>query len=160
MSEQKQEKLENPAPQVEKETKGPTKSLSEADFEITEAKQAFFTAIAAEGTTPKEVLNPVFWKHVAKRLSTMAEVRVMPRDGSWYGVYLVTFCDKLQVHVQELQHHKLEEFHDMSAQLYLVEWKGPAIKFCVVRKEDNERVSENHETKAAAARWVRDNATN
>lgn len=152
------EQEKTPVEEIEKKTV--SKKLSEADFELTESMQQMMTAIPPAGTTREDLLNPVFWTHVAKRLETMAEIRVMPKDGAWYGTYLVTFCDKVQVHVQELSHHKIEKIEDISAELYLVKWVSPApgVKHCVIRKEDGERVSSGHETKHSAHQWIKNNA--
>ena len=136
------------------------KKLAEADFELSESMQMFMTAIPPAGTTKEDLLNPVFWSHVAKRLEPMTEIRVMPKDGAWYGTYLVVYSDHVQVQVQELTHHKLGEIKSGGADLYYVKYLSPAptIKFCVYRKEDNERISEGHQTEQAAVIWMREHA--
>jgi len=149
-------------PEAPKKIKEPvirSVKLAEADFEITESMQPFYTAVPPAGTTREDLKNPMFWSHVAKRLRTMSEIRVMPKDGSWYGVYLVTFCDEIQVKVHELDFHKLGKVETLENAKCEIKWVSPAdgVKWCVVRKEDKFRLSAGHETQESAHNWMRDN---
>ncbi len=134
----------------------PTKKLSEADLHFTEHRQPFHTVTAPVGTTREDVLKPEFWNHVAKRIGPMAEIRIMPKDGAWYGVYLVTYADKIRVRVHELSFHNLDAAtpEDLEDSDRYIKWSGPVAKFRVIRKSDDVVLKEGLGSKVEAMKWM------
>ena len=135
------------------------KKLAEADLSLTEHTQNLYTVKAPVGTTREEVLESVFWGHVARKLSPMSEIRIMPKDGAWYGVYLVLYADNLNVSIKELQHYILEDVDpaDLDSDAFFIEWGSPAVKFRVIRKADNSVMKDQLKTKNDAIKWMADN---
>lgn len=131
------------------------KKISEADFTLTEAVQIFQTATPSAGTTREDVLDPIFWAHVAKNLRPMTEIRIMPKDGSWYGVYLCIYADRTQAKVVELSFHKMSEVVEEAVPTgYEVKWRGPVAKWGVVRLADKESVQDGFPAKEEAQKWL------
>ena len=138
------------------DNRAPVKKVSEAEFQLTESVQASYTAMPQVGTTREDVLKPAFWVHVAKYLKPMTEIRVLPKDGSWYGRYLVLYVDSIQARVKELEFHVLEEVAEAQDDSgpYAIKWSGPAAKFRIVRKADGKILKEGFGTRGEAAAWM------
>ena len=135
------------------------KKLSEADISLTESLQIFYTVTPPTGTTREDMLKPIFWSHVARRLRPLAEIRAIPKDGKWYGVYLVLYSDHLQAKLKELSFHNLEaiEEPDITSDPYIVEWISPPVKYGVRRKADKHVVKDGFPTKEQAIAWKAQN---
>lgn len=132
------------------------KKLHEADFTLTESAQVFNTVTPPVGTTREDMLQPIFWSHVASRLRPMTEIRAMPKDGAWYGLYLVLYADRTQAKVKELGFWPVAEQAESvpETQDYEVKWISPPCKFGVIRKADREPVKDGFASKEDATRWL------
>ena len=135
------------------------KKLAEGEFKLTESEQIFQTAIPPVGTTREDMLNPVFWTHVARYMRPMSEIRVMPRDGARYGLYLVIFADRVSARVKELGFWPLENIkpEDVDNGAFFVKWIAPPVRFGVMRKVDNTVVKDGFQTKEDAIVWMKQN---
>lgn len=131
------------------------KKIAEAEFTLTEAAQIFQTATPPAGTTREDVLDPVFWAHVAKNLRPMSEIRIMPKDGAWYGVYLCLYADRTQAKIVELSYHPMSSIkEEVTASGYEVKWISPPVKWGVIRLADKENVKDGFPTKEEAQKWL------
>ena len=139
--------------------KPPVRKLSEADFSLTESLQMFITVTPQVGTTREDMLKPIFWSHVARRLKPMAEIRALPKDGNWYGVYLVTYSDNIQAQLKELAYYPLENSVEPLADSdpFYVEWISPPVKYGIRRKADKAIVKDGFASKDQALAWKREN---
>src|SRR3990167_10706062 len=80
------------------------RSLAESEFTLGEADYQIWSAKPPAGTTREDVLNPLFWKHIARRVQAPAFINVSPLDGVWFSWLLVVFADRHRVVVEELIH--------------------------------------------------------
>lgn len=137
------------------------RKLNEVDFSLTESVQMFITVTPPVGTTREDMLTPSFWTHVARRMKPMSEVRAMPRDGNWYGVYLVIYADQSHARVKELSFHVLDSVADPGAEAdpYYVSWISPApnVQFGVRRKSDKHIMEKGFRTRELALEWKHQN---
>src|SRR3990167_6885087 len=135
------------------------KKLSEADLALTESLQIFYTATPPVGTTREDMLNPIFWSHVARKLKSLTEIRAMPKDGLWYGVYLVLYADQQQAKLKELSFHSLEVLEEpgTAADPYTVEWISPPVRYGIRRKADKHVMKDGFQTKDQAIAWKMQN---
>jgi hypothetical protein len=133
------------------------RKLAESDFQLTEHKQPFYTVTAPVGTTREAVLMPAFWTHVAKRMVAMSEIRIMPLDGAWYGIYLVLYADAIQAKLVELSFHDLGGVAVDAGGEFYVKWGSPAVKFRVLRTSDDSVLKDGFDKKEQAERWMVDN---
>ena len=133
--------------------------LSEAEFSLTESVQMMITVTPPVGTKREEMLDPVFWSHVARRMKPLTEIRAMPRDGAWYGIYLVIYADHLQAKIKELGFWDLDTLSEPEAESddYEVKWISPPVRFGVRRKSDGEIVKDKFQTKEQAYAWKNQN---
>ena len=135
------------------------RKLNEVDFSLTESVQMFITVTPPVGTTREDMLTPSFWTHVARRMKPMSEVRAMPRDGNWYGVYLVIYADQSHARVKELSFHDLDSVADPSveADQYFVKFISPPVRYGVIRKSDNHVMKDRFQTRESALDWKHQN---
>ena len=135
------------------------RKLSEADFSLTESVQMMITVTPPVGTKREEMLDPVFWAHVARRMKPMTEIRAMPKDGAWYGIYLVIYADYLQAKIKELGFWDLDTLSEPEKETddYEVTWISPPVRFGVRRKSDKEIVKAHFQTKEQAYAWKNQN---
>jgi len=130
------------------------RKVAEADFFLTEEIQSMYTIHPPVGTQPEDVMQPIFWAHVARKLRPMAEIRVMPKDGTWYGIYLVLYADDNSANVQELAIYPIDVSEGGDSDVYYVKWVSPPLKFGVIRKADNARIQDGFASKKDAVVWM------
>lgn len=130
------------------------RKCAEADFYLTEEIQSMYTIHPPVGTQPEDVMQPIFWAHVAKRLRPMAEIRVMPKDGTWYGVFLVIYADDHSATVKELSLTPVDVSEAGDNEVYFVKWISPPLKWGVVRKADNARIKDGFDDQKSATVWM------
>lgn len=133
--------------------------IAEADMRPTESVQQFYTVEAPAGTPREAPLDPGFWVHVSRWLAPMAEIRVMPRDGMWYGRYICLFADPNQAKVKELEFHQLQSVEQGVPDSDMIpKFVSPPLRWCVIRKSDNKRLVEKLQNKEDAVLWISRNA--
>lgn len=132
--------------------------LEPARFKSAEFERNIWIANADEGTNPADLLNPDYWAHNAQQMRSWDRVEVRANDGTWFAELLVVDATRLQATVKMLAIHDLSGAAPasltMSDSPYKVEWKGPQLKWVVVRKSDGEKVSDGHQNKGAAETWA------
>ncbi|MHB0965502.1 MAG: hypothetical protein ACYC36_03520 [Bellilinea sp.] len=121
-----------------------------------------------QGTTKKEILNPMFWSHISPQLSPYDRIELRIDDGIFFAELLVTACERTWAKVHVLHWHNMttadvaesqaDEVIPAPGKGYEVAWKGPHKKFCVIRKADQEIVHEG-DSKEGANAWLKDYIT-
>ena len=135
------------------------RKLSESEISLTESLQPFFTVTPASGTDPEELMKPVYWSHVARRIRPMSFIFAVPRDGLWFAWYLVLYADDHQVKLKKLMFEPLESLKesDIDSDPYQVAWISPPVKWGIRRKLDKEVVKDGFQTKDQAVAWKNQN---
>ncbi len=134
------------------------RSLAEAEFTQGEADYQMWSAKPPAGTTREEVLNPLFWKHTARRIQAPAFINIMPLDGIWFSQLLVVFADRQRVVVRELTHHVIEDsaFAETENQEYEAMWLSASGKYGVKRLADKQIIRHSFATLDEARNWMTD----
>lgn len=148
--------IQTPSPFIKAKLK---RRLSEAEFSLTESVQMMITVTPPVGTKREEMLEPIFWSHVARRMKPMTEIRAMPRDGAWYGIYLVIYADHLQAKLKEIGFWDLDTLSEPESETdeYDVKWISPPVRFGVIRKSDKSVIKDKFQTKEQAYAWKNQN---
>lgn len=124
---------------------------------LSEYKRQDWVCNAELGTTVEDVLKPEYWAHMAALMNPYDHIEVRVDDGSWVAYLLVTACDRTWAKVK--LDRKLELVDDVSTPeqsiRHRVEWKGPQLKWCVIRVSDSERVQSEMASKEVANEWLR-----
>ena len=128
------------------------------------AEHAHSTFVAAPetGTPPEAVLAPHYWAHYAVNANLAMKpgdhILVKPEDGTYFSELLVRSVSRAGVNVVELRRVVFDKGDDKTVGDfgdYLVKWQGPRLKWVVIRKADNRRLVDSHETQDAAIDWLR-----
>jgi hypothetical protein len=113
--------------------------LIEQRFKSAEYERNIWVANAEHGTNIAEVLQPSYWAHVADKLRPYdrIEVRVDGASGcSNCSCCRLTAAGLRCASCTAMTWRPVEEVP--TAIKHKVEWKGPQLKWCVIRQSDNE----------------------
>lgn len=118
-------------------------------------------AVTAElGTTLEDVLRPEYFAHFASRFAPYHEITVRVDDGTWYAKLVVLAVGRSWVKTEVLHAVSLssKDVEQTQADSYEVLYRGPTLKFGVVRKADRSVLKDRFSTKAEAVAWAAENA--
>ena len=130
-------------------------------LKLAEFVRRLFTVIIPVDTTRKDVLNPRFWEHVAKKLAINDRIEIMPEDSSYFMEVIVTNVDRQRVAVSELRYINLAGVEtpnnapDANADsLYEYKYRGSNLKHCIMHKIDGSALKEGCTSKDDAIAWL------
>lgn len=118
-------------------------------------------------TTVKDILEPDMWCHVAKQwLKALDEIIVIPQGAPFRAHLIVmdkgdTYAKLKLLNLVTLNGAEAEEAPAVIEVTHLpedapvsVEWKGPQLKYCVIRTKDSERLKTGFAIKSEAEAWA------
>lgn len=111
-----------------------------------------------EGTPFEAVLREDYWSHIASRLRPCDIIEVHAEDATFFARLYVRTAGRLWAKVAVM------EFVDFTKDApvavrdtgHEVKWKGPHMKWAVIRTADKEAVQGGFENKEIAAGWLAD----
>lgn len=131
--------------------------LVEKRLGLVESKRQDWVVEAEEGTTVEDVLDPLYWAHVAARFTPYDRIEVRIDTGEWMLDLIVLQAARNYARVHVLTKYELV---DASAEVpgaaikHRVEWKGTHKKWCVIRNADSALVQAELQTKELANEWL------
>ena len=142
-------------------------------FKLAEHERNVHSITIEEGVTRAQLINPAFLAHVAAKLRPYDQIEVRCDDGTLFAKLLVLQAERTWARVHVLEWHNLTTRDVSLSQAedsaepnpakalspeddYLVQWKGPHKKWCVIRKADGAYMREAEPDKAAATTWLSD----
>lgn len=130
--------------------------LFEERFKSAEYERMLYVANAKEGTTINDVLEPAYWSHVSQRLRPYDRIEVRIDTGEWLLELVVLAADRNWAQVAVLHNHTLGPAdEDMpAARKHEVKFKGPQLKWCVIRVADSEIIFSGLSKAAALAQMA------
>lgn len=144
-------------PEVKEETKakvlGPIKA-ARLHFgklkQISAAYRPLFADIPA-GVDFNTALRPSFWAHHVRDIRPLDTIEMFCEDGSWEALCRVMSVGQAEVNLSKISYaeHGTAE-PDVFSETYELRWKGPVLKWCVVRKEDGMVIADKLYPKAEA----------
>ena len=128
--------------------------IKQAEYERT-----VYVVTVEMGTTKEDLEAPSFWAHFAAKFRPWDRLEVRCDDGSFYAEYLVLACDRVWAKVHRLSHVTLTTSDISQTQAALqdgleVKYRGPHLKFGVVRKQDGAVLKEGMQTKQEADQYL------
>lgn len=118
-------------------------------------------------TTVADLLEPDMWCHVAKQyLKPLDEIIVIPQGAPFRAHFIVldrgdTYAKLRLLEVNMLNAEDVAVPEEPSIEVHLpdnapvsVEWKGPVLKYSVIRNIDKERLKTGFAIKAEAEKWA------
>ena len=131
--------------------------ISPTRVALAEYDRQDWVATAEVGTTKEEVLDPAYWAHLAAKMKPYDKIEVRVDDGEWMMELVVLACDRTWAKVHMLHFYQLAkvETKNMSTKHDPV-WKGPHLKWCVIRNSDQTIVQEKLDSREAANVWIKE----
>lgn len=133
--------------------------LASNRLHFAEHRRNIFSVTPEHGTPFEEILKDGYWAHVSAKMKPGDRVEVMAEDGSYFAELLVQDAGRLYAKVAALRHVKLEAVEvkegGLSMEGYEVTWKGPQLKWCVMRGKD--RLKDGMD-KNSAIQWMQSHA--
>lgn len=134
-------------------------SLDPTRFNEEPHKNTSWVLTVESGTTMEDVLNPSFLSNVAPKLSMYDRIRVSVDTGEWYAELLVVAHGSVWAKLVPLLHLDLvnkddDQLTGEAFEKFIVQYRGPHHRFCVIRKEDKEPIKNNFHSKAEANAWL------
>jgi len=108
------------------------------------------------GLKIEDVLEPSYWAHLASQMDPLDHIEVRAEDGSWVAYLVVAYCERNYAKVKLDRLVKLEDDQEapITSIKHKVEWKGPHMKFCVIRLSDSAVLQQGMRDKAMANQWM------
>lgn len=134
------------------------RKLPNSQFRSAEVVQPQWVAVPDGQTSFDDVLKREYWSHVASRLEPDALIYVKPERRDYFALLIVDQVGPNWASVEVL--HKVdrgESAPTTRTDEFDVRWVSPTVRYCVVRKSDGQRVSENHAKEGDARRWLAEN---
>jgi len=122
--------------------------------------RTLWVVTAEQGTTKKDIMTPSYWSHVAAQFRPYDRIEVRVDDGTYFAELLILACDRTWAKVHELTFHSLTTSDVSMTQAseemaeFDVKWNGPANKFIVLRKSDNEVIKKGFDDKEEAQKFL------
>lgn len=145
--------------------------LDASRFHIAEQERTVFICTVEAGVTRKQMMDPIYWAHVAARwLRPYAEIIVRQDDGKLYARFLVLKAERTYAQVYCLEWHDLTT-RDVSltqdeakavenlvppAKQFEVKYMGPHKKWSVIRADSKPPayLRDGEATEEAARTWL------
>ncbi|MDT2024553.1 hypothetical protein [Methylocella sp. CPCC 101449] len=117
-----------------------------------EHKQLTYFVVPEAGTSEEDILDPVYWSHMARQLSQFSEIRVFFEDRPLRVDLMVTssgpaFANVIVLHRYDLSGAKADGDYSK----YEAKYRGPHSKWTVMRKADGKVMKEGLTEEAARA---------
>lgn len=136
--------------------------IDPARFSLTEQKNNDWTMVVEESTTVENLLNPAFFANIASQLRPYDRIRVSIDTDEWYADLLVVQCGRNWARVAVLRHLDFTSSDEQASEAvsedrlseYKIQYRGPHLKFSVIRKSDNQVLKESMPSKAEAEFWL------
>ena len=129
--------------------------LASNRLHFAEHRRNIFDVVPEHGTPFEEILKEGYWAHVSVKMKPGDRIEVRAEDGSYYAELIVQDAGRLYAKVAVLRHVALDFVEvtegGLSAGGMEVAWKGPQLKWCVLRGKD--RLKDGMD-KGAAIQWM------
>ncbi len=121
-----------------------------------EYKRTIHMVTPEAGTKIEAMLDPTYWRHVARLLKPLDRLEVMPEDGAWYAELMVIFTAQNEVKVKQLSFIELDavDVDAIVTDTHEVKWRGPSAKFGVVNTKTGEVLKDGFADKQLAASYM------
>lgn len=129
--------------------------IDPARMKLAEYIRQDWVANVPEGVEIEDIVKPEFWSHMAAYMKPYDRLEVRQEDGSWIAELVVLMTDRTWAKVQVLNKYDLqaESVAGQAEKKHEVQWKGPHLKWCVVRLVDKSVLKDGMD-KNEAFRWM------
>ncbi len=123
---------------------------------LAESARNVWVVNAEAGTTLQDVLQPAFWAHCASTLRPYDHIEVRLETGEWVAELMVLSQGLTWAKVHVMHHYDLAMSQEAppESQKHQIKWRGPHLKWSVIRIADSSVLQEGME-KEQAQDWLR-----
>ena len=109
------------------------------------------------GIAIEDVCKPSYWANVARQMRPGDKIELLSPMGDWWALLIVRNVGKVEAAVSVLFHKVLDSAPAITApeSPYEVRYRGPTVRFSVLRKDNQSVVKEHFQTKEEAEMWVK-----
>lgn len=128
-----------------------------AAFGLAEHKRHDFVVDIHPDVELGNLLEPGFWSHVAVEMQPFDYIEARWEDGTRIAHLRVIFAERTYAKVKLIDVEELGEESAEEPEVSLthdIKWKGPANKYCVIRKSDNMIVQKGFRDRSLAVNWL------
>lgn len=130
------------------------RKLPEARFATAEVIRTHYVIVPEAGTSLEDLLDPIYWSHVARRLRPLDILEVHAEDGSYFAELLVRNTNQLNSAKVEVLRSKEFGVAEDEEDEFSVKWKGGHAKYAVIRRRDKAVMQDGFANKEDAATWL------
>ena len=118
-------------------------------FGLAEHKRNDWVLEVPVSVSLEQAMESSYYAHIAAQMEPLDNVQLCAEDGSWVADLVVQFCERNYARVVLKTLTKLEPTRDAPASSveHRVEWKGPALRWCVIRNSDNKIIKDGLRSK-------------
>ncbi len=144
--------------QILTEAKPPLVALLASQIWAEEGGVRFNTweAVVPAGTPIEHVRDRAFWANVSRKMKMGDKIRVLPRDGAWYGELLVWDAGQNWANVDGAFAKRPDFDAAPGVDAEFLVWSDPVDGFCVKRKTTGAVLKSNFPNAEDARRWILD----
>lgn len=130
--------------------------LGEQRMELAEYLRQDWVATAEAGTLIDDVIDPGYWSHMASKMKLYDRIEVRMDTGDWLLELLVLDVGRNWARVVILHQHDLQPADGESfvPDRFTPKFRGPVLKWSVIRAADSHVLIDKLETKQAAVEWI------
>lgn len=113
---------------------------------------------AEQGTTTDDIIKPIYFAHLAAQMKPYDHVEVRVDDDTWIAELLVLQVERNWVRVKLMGYHELVVVDEsaVAPSAYEATWKGPHLKWSVIRKADKAIIKPGFNDRVGAEAAMRD----
>lgn len=123
---------------------------------LAEHARMLYQATVEPNVTREDLQNPKFWEHVSRRFEPGTRLEVMTDDMQYFCELIVLDCGANWAAVKEMRYIDFAQLKivkgDDVASGFEVAFKGPHLKWAVIRKEDNAVIKDGYKSEAEATK--------
>jgi hypothetical protein len=129
---------------LEKPRSATLSSINPSRMGLVEYLRQDWVVTAEPGTEIADLKRSDYWAHMAARMMVYDRVEVRAEDGSWIVELVVTDKGSNWAKTRILQEYALDanEIPQPLGSLHSIVWKGPHLKFCILRNNDSALVKQ------------------
>jgi hypothetical protein len=133
----------------------PIKQLAPQRRKLAEYARQHHVVTVEDAEHPEDFLQPEFWALIAKDMQVGDRVDVQDDELTFFGEYLVMACDRTWAKLHKLHETALVPPKEAAVSPdFDIQYKGPHLKYCVIRKSDKSIVHEGAASRVDANSWL------
>ncbi len=133
-------------------------TLDPSRMQLAEYLRNDWVVTAEQGTLPEDIVNTAYFAHMASQMKPYDHLEVRVDDGTWLANLIVLQVERNWVRVKLLSMVDLTTTEQVEGapSIYSAQWKGPHLKWSVIRSSDQVNVKSGFADKVGAESAMRE----